>query len=231
MNIDVDIFEKLGYAVIQNVIDTETVVRITKQLENISSNESVKQRGGIRNLLHIAPFIKELAESNSIRETVELITRTNARVVRAIYFDKTPKANWKVAWHQDLTIAVRCKVEIDGFASWSIKAGVPHVQPPVSILEDILTVRIHLDETDESNGALKVIAGSHRHGRLGSESIKKLKNENATAICPVSQGGLMLMRPLLLHASSAAINPKHRRVVHLEYSSDKLPNGLEWFGT
>lgn len=231
MNIDSDVFEEFGYAIAQNIIDAETVVCITKKLETPSFNQSEKRHGGIRNLLHVAPFVKELADIESVREIVELIAGTNARVVRAIYFDKTPEANWKVAWHQDLTIAVRRKIESNGFASWSIKDGVPHVQPPDSVLENILTVRIHLDETDELNGALKVIAGSHRYGRLNGEDIQKLKSTSDVITCPVAQGGVMLMRPLLLHASSATTDPKHRRVIHLEYSSDKLPNGLEWFGT
>ena len=37
------------------------------------------------------------------------------------------------------------------------------------------------------------------------------------------------MRPLLLHASSIAIVPTHRRVIHLEYASQSLADGLEWY--
>jgi hypothetical protein len=82
------------------------------------------------------------------------VLRSGARVVRGIYFDKHKEANWKVAWHQDLTIAVHERADIDGYGSWSMKAGIPHVQPPVFVLQSMLTLRLHMDHTDESNGAL-----------------------------------------------------------------------------
>jgi ectoine hydroxylase-related dioxygenase (phytanoyl-CoA dioxygenase family) len=98
----------------------------------------------------------------------------------------------------------------------------------VAILEQMLTVRIHLDKTDASNGALKVIPGSHCDGKLNDLEIDRFKQNNST-ICTCESGGILLMRPLLLHASSAAIIPSHRRVIHLDYASCDLPNGLEWY--
>ena len=153
-----------------------------------------------------------------------------ARLVRGIYFDKHGNANWKVAWHQDLTITVRQRTEIEGYGPWSTKAGIQHVQPPVSILEKMLALRLHLDDTDESNGALRVIAGSHKHGRLDAHQIQmwKLQQDRITS-CPVTKGGVMVMRPLLVHASSAASNPGHPRVLHFEYSSADFPCGLKWY--
>jgi ectoine hydroxylase-related dioxygenase (phytanoyl-CoA dioxygenase family) len=151
-----------------------------------------------------------------------------AQVVRGIFFDKTPEANWKVAWHQDLTIAVRDKKEIAGFKGWSRKAGITHVQPPTWVLQKMLTLRLHLDDATEESGALKVIPGSHKHGRLSSTDIARVRRETPLVICPVKIGGVLAMRPLLLHSSSVSSASLHRRVIHLEFSAINLPGGLEW---
>ena len=149
--------------------------------------------------------------------------------MRGVYLDKHKDANWKVAWHQDLTIAVRQRKEVEGYGPWSIKVGIQHVQPPVAVLEKMLAVRVHLDDTDESNGALRVIPGSHRHGRLNSEDIQDWKASSTPVSCAVKRGGVMLLRPLLLHASSLAFAPGHRRVLHFEYAAGELGSGLEWY--
>jgi ectoine hydroxylase-related dioxygenase (phytanoyl-CoA dioxygenase family) len=231
----VEELETQGLAILENVIDDAIISELSNSLGKIGLNHTMSRRGdvafGIRELLNVAPAVRALASSPRIQNLVDSIAGKDAQVIRAIFFDKTPEANWKVAWHQDLTIAVHQKKEIEGFNRWSVKAGIPHTQPPVSILDNILTMRIHLDATDESNGALKVIAGSHKYGRLDAERIRKLKDAGEMVVCRVPKGGVLLMRPLLLHASSAGSNPAHRRVIHLEYSADKLPEGLEWYGT
>ena len=148
--------------------------------------------------------------------------------MRSLFFDKTPDANWKVAWHQDLTIAVQQKMETQDFGPWSVKEGVVHVQPPASLLERMLTIRVHLDDCDSDNGPLQVLSDSHRHGKLTTEQISELRKIIEPATCTIERGGAVLMRPLLLHASSPARIPKHRRVVHLEFATEPLPNGLQW---
>jgi ectoine hydroxylase-related dioxygenase (phytanoyl-CoA dioxygenase family) len=145
-----------------------------------------------------------------------------------LLFDKTPAANWSIGWHQDTAIAVREKVEAPGFFGWSVKAGVPHVHPPTQILESMITLRVHVDDCGEGNGPLRVIPGSHRHGRLSDEAIAK-RATGPEVICPLQAGGVLLMRPLILHASSPATTPQHRRVLHLEFAADPLPHGLEWY--
>jgi len=221
-----------GFAIIPHVLDDHTIAQIGEAIDGLAKTNATKQRAdstfGIRNLLTLVPPIAELARSAAVRACVEPILGSSARAVRGIFFDKTPDTNWKVPWHQDLSIAVKERHEVDGFGPWSVKAGTQHVQPPVEVLENMLTVRLHLDEADEENGALRVIAGSHRHGRLSAGEIQQWRAEGSTVSCPVPRGGALIMRPLLLHASSVATKPAHRRVVHLEFAGCDLPGGLEW---
>lgn len=181
----------------------------------------------VRNLLSI-PAIARWATSPSVRDLIEPILGPAAFAVRGILFDKTPTANWKVPWHQDLSIAVKQRVETPGFGPWSSKAGVPHVQPPQSVLEQMFTVRLHLDECGQDNGPLKVIPGSHRLGIMNEQQLSATVSAGPAAHCCVPCGGAVLMRPLLAHASSSAVVPGHRRVVHIEFSNGPLPLPLEW---
>src|SRR5262249_42817551 len=142
--------------------------------------------------------------------------------------DKSRAANWRVAVDQVLSMAAAERREAPGFTGGSVKEGVVHVQPPPKILEAMLSVRLHLDDCGDENGPLRVLPGSHRHGRLTSAEAERLEREGSAFVCRVRQGGVLLMRPLLLHASARAIRPTHRRVLHLEYASDPLPHGLRW---
>ena len=183
--------------------------------------------GGQRNLLD-RPDIIALANSRALLRLVEPVLGPYAFPVRAILFDKTPQANWKVAWHQDLTIAVRKRLPLPGFGPWSTKAGVIHVQPPVGYLEEMLSVRLHLDDCGPANGPLRVLPGSHRAGKIPEHQIPVWRTRLPEQICLVPRGCTMLMRPLLLHASSPATVATHRRVLHVEYASQPLLDGLEW---
>jgi ectoine hydroxylase-related dioxygenase (phytanoyl-CoA dioxygenase family) len=229
----VEAIERDGYAIVRDVIDGEAINLLVAEIENVSAGEAVRQRAGkpfgIRNLLNIVPSARALANDVRLRSLVEPVLGRRACVVRGIYLDKHRDANWKVIYHQDLTIAVRRQANVEGYGPWSMKAGIAHVQPPESFLENILTLRLHLDKADESNGALRVLPGSHKLGRLESRDIQMLKETRQTLICPVPKGGVMAMRPLLIHASSAASSPRHRRVLHVEYSSSDLTGGLAWY--
>jgi hypothetical protein len=176
--------------------------------------------------------VAALAASEKLCELVRphlTLSDTQApRPVRAIYFNKSPDSNWLVAWHQDLTICVQEKVDAAGFGPWSVKDDVPHVQPPIAMLENMLTLRLHLDDADETNGALKVLPGSHAHGRLPAEAIQRYRQETPEHLCTVRAGDALLMRPLLLHASGRSTADKQRRVLHIEYAGYDLPAGMQW---
>jgi len=156
------------------------------------------------------------------------IVGPNARPIKAILFDKSVESNWYVTWHQDLTIAVKEKVELEGFGPWSIKDGIQHVQPPREVLENIVSLRIHLDDCPEENGAIKFIAGSHKIGVMSSAEIGNHRDSNMHVCCPADRGDVIVMRPLILHSSSQSTIVNHRRVLHIEFAGADLPGGLVW---
>ncbi len=211
-----------GFALIPTFLEQDGLAALERVLP-----ESLGENGGIRNLLDI-PLIADLAERASVRGLVEPILGHDAFPVRAILFDKTPVANWKVSWHQDLTVAVTKRIDVPGYGPWSEKAGVWHVQPPAAVLQGMLAVRVHIDESGVTNGPLRVLPGSHRVGKLRDADIPAWRARIAEQICAVPRGGVVLMRPLLLHASSPALEPQHRRVIHIEFASARLAPGLEW---
>ena len=220
-----------GFAVVPGVLDEGALSSFEESLAGVESGAGVMRRGGVyavRNLLEVLPAARALANSPAVRALVEPLLGADCFAVRGVLFDKTPAAPWKVAWHQDLSIAVRARVGAEGFGPWSIKAGVPYVQPPARVLKGVLAVRLHLDHCDDSNGPLRVLPGSHLWGRLSAEEIARLRGQTRPVTCLVPRGGALLMRPLLLHSSPAPRLPRRRRVVHLEFAAEPLPYGLEW---
>jgi ectoine hydroxylase-related dioxygenase (phytanoyl-CoA dioxygenase family) len=233
MKYAVDEIESTGFALCENAINQDATASLIHGLESAAASRAALDRNGstfaIRNLLRDHAIIRQLADSPAIRSLIDPILGPSAIAVRGILFDKTPGANWKVPWHQDLSIAVTERIDLPGYGPWSMKAAVPHVQPPVEILQNMLTVRLHLDDCGADNGPLLVLPGSHAHGILNGGQIEKLRSTGQPIACTVNRGGAVLMRPLLLHASHSATSPNHRRVIHLEFASDVLPPPLRWF--
>jgi ectoine hydroxylase-related dioxygenase (phytanoyl-CoA dioxygenase family) len=220
-----------GFAVTPDCIQTSEVSNLTVTLDHLDTSNSIRRGNqvyAIRNLLDVLPAVRELANSRNVRDLVEPLLGTRCFVVKATLFDKRPEANWTVPFHQDLSIAVQEKSDAKGFGPWSEKKGVLHVQPPVEILEGMLALRLHLDDCDESNAPLRVIPGSHLHGRMNDAEIDEWTSTHPSVCCTVARGGVLVMRPLLLHASSPARSPARRRVIHLEFAAEKLPEGLQW---
>jgi ectoine hydroxylase-related dioxygenase (phytanoyl-CoA dioxygenase family) len=214
-----------GWVVTEPVVSPGETDRLIDALTPIQT--STHKRGGLRNLFAV-PEVRSLAQSSSVRAVAEAVLGASCIAVKATLFDKTPQANWKVSWHQDVTIAVRERASVDGFNPWSEKDGTPHVQPPAHVLEQMLAVRIHLDDCGLENGPVRVIPGSHRSGRLSDHAIDVLRTTRTPVACVAARGAILASRPLLLHASSPATSPGHRRVVHLEFAAGPLTDGLTW---
>ncbi|MEG3090939.1 phytanoyl-CoA dioxygenase family protein [Sphingomonas sp. PB1R3] len=150
------------------------------------------------------------------------------RPVRALLFDKADGGNWALAWHQDRTIEVAERREVAGFGPWTVKQGRIHVAPPVSLLEQMVTVRFHLDPVDADNAPLLVSPGSHRLGLIAEDAIAGVVDRMGEAVCLAEAGTVWLYRTLILHASARAMPGRHRRVLQIDLSADDLPGGLRY---
>ncbi len=217
-----DGIRKKGWAVTGSVVPHSTLDIVAASLAERGGDSL---RGGMRNLLDRV-CIRDLAES--VRCVATPVLGGACRAVRGLFFDKRPGSNWFVPWHQDLTIAVRERREVAGFGPWSIKEGVHHVQAPPHLLAGMLAIRIHIDPCGIGNGPLRLIPGSHRAGIFSPAEIERWVAGFEEEIGVAEEGSILAFRPLLLHASSAATQPTHRRVIHLEFAVCDLPGGLEW---
>lgn len=150
--------------------------------------------------------------------------------VRAIAFNKSPQSNWSLAWHQDRTIAVAKHERVSRYTNWSTKDGVAHVEPPFSLLERMITLRIHLDPVDSGNAPLMVALGSHKFGKLAESDIDDMVQNEVTMTCHAKAGDGWLYATPIVHASARSVVPESRRVIHLDFSRDALPAPLEWAG-
>ena len=223
----IETLERDGACVVPSLVEEEVVEQILAAISG--GGEELTRRGNgfaRRNVLDI-PAITVVAWHPAVRAAVEAVVGENARPVRGLLFDKTPEANWTVPWHQDRSIAVREKADVAGYGPWSTKVGVVHVQPPVEVLRSMVTVRIHLDDCGEDNGPLRVVPGSHRR-MLDANEVDAAVDAGPQKILTCPSGGSVVMRPLVLHASSPATSPRHRRVLHLEYAAVELEGGLAW---
>jgi len=221
--------EERGFCLVQKIADDDEISRLKTALaqSEIARAERLGQTYGARNLLHVAA-VRAAAANPKVTAYMQTLLGPAFQAVRGIFFDKTESANWPVPWHQDLSLAVRERRDLLGWSNWTVKRGVTHVQPPPEILSRMVGMRLHLDDCPSSNGPLRVISGSHRHGLLRRDEITVQAENPATPII-ANAGDALFMRPLILHASSPALMPRHRRVLHLEFApAGLLPCELDW---
>lgn len=219
-----------GFTIIDDIFTSEEVAVIIDAINNIDTTGPAFRKTSdlfaIRRFVKEVPAIGPLVFNSRLRSIIDHLFGPDYFLVKSIYFDKPEQSNWFVAYHQDLTISVDQKKQVIGFEQWTVKNYQYAVQPPVALLENIFTIRIHLDDTDENNGALKIVPGSHRKGIYRPDTIDW--NTEREMVCKVQSGGIMIMQPLLLHASNRTTNNNKRRVIHLEFSNQLLPGGLRW---
>jgi len=223
-------FRERGFAVFPHVLNDEVVDRLRTAIGDLPSSDAVRRKQnvyGVRNLLELAPAVRDVALDETVRQFVTPILGDGAFATRAVFFDKVAGANWALGWHQDSVIAVAERRDVPGFTAWGQKAGVWQVQPPAEVLANMVAVRVHLDDCGPDNGPLRVLPGSHRHGWV-EDDLDAWKRRVPEVACLTQAGGVVVMCPLLLHASSKATSPSHRRVVHIEFANSELPAGLEW---
>jgi hypothetical protein len=216
-----DQFTGQGFVLVKGVVDGAGCARLSENLKCAATG------AGSRNLL-AHEWCVALANSLHANFGVGARLPSDAVAVQCTYFDKGPDKNWLVGLHQDLSIPVVEHIDHTELRGWSEKEGMLFVQPPVSVLELLIAVRVHVDDAGAENGALRVVPGSHAFGRLTTVQAEQLKKERGEQVVEAPRGSALIMRPLLLHASSKALRPVPRRVLHFVFGPPQLPWGLRW---
>lgn len=222
--------EENGFSIIEEFYSNDEINDILFCIKNAEQGENsflkTKDLFAIRQLIKSIPELKALLFNNKLVDLVSSFSESNYFLTKAIYFDKPKESNWFVSYHQDLSIVVDKNVDLKNYQNWTFKKKQYGVQPPLKVLQDTITIRIHLDDTNENNGALKVVPKSHLKGIIRIDS--GIVATNKEHICKVKKGGVMLMKPLTLHASNRTKNNQQRRVIHLEFNKHELEKPLNW---
>jgi hypothetical protein len=180
-----------------------------------------------RNVRRLWPAAGTFWHRPSLGNRLSEVLGPSFGLVRVLFFDKPPRQTWALPWHKDLTVAVRDNRRTGTlFSKPTRKAGVPHAEAPLAVLQQMLTARVHLDDVTDENGPLRVIPGSHRTGKALTLDLAPPRILHAAA------GDALLMRPLVAHCSgkSHQDTTRHRRVLHLEFAaSPELPDGYAWY--
>lgn len=191
---------------------------------------AASQSGGTRCLL-ASPWCATLAQRLRMHPGLAPLLPAPSVAVQCTYFEKTAERNWLVPLHQDLSIPVAARVDAPSLRGWTDKEGVLFVQPSADILACMVAVRLHLDACEPQGGALRVVPRSHVHGVLPPEQARALRDTTGEVVCDAAAGAALVMRPLLLHASSKSTGRSRRRVLHFVFGPAALPLGLRWART
>ena len=202
--------EETGWALVSSGLEPSV-------LEDLRQSLFHKEAAGKRCLLD-EPLVRQTARVLGQKLMAQkILTRTIA--IQAIAFNKTAAKNWKVAWHQDLMFPFAKPVTTPGFDLPVKKEGIDYARPPAEILGRLLAVRLHLDDCGKNNGPLRISSGSHQYGIIPGHEVSTYVERLGESVCTATCGEMLLMRPLALHASSPALTPGHRRVLHFVYDS------------
>lgn len=233
MRIDTGSVQERGFEILFDVFHSDEIEALLSDLASINHHRS---RAGIRHMLH-NPAVATLARDSRLLGIAREVLGEKAFPFRATLFDKSPESNWLITWHQDTALPLAEKREVPGWGPWSVKEGVIYAHAPAGALSKILALRLHLDDCATDNGPLRVLPGTQAMGVLSDDQILNLaggnlaSGESAAGLSPVEclvpQGGVLAMRPLIVHASSKSQSQRPRRVLHIEYAaSAQLGEGM-----
>ena len=212
--------EQNGFAILPGLFSQEYLDRLLQEISELAPKRS---RAGVRHALGLAP-VARLARQPQMIHLAQEVLGPDAFPFRATLFDKSPRANWLVVWHQDTALPLRARIETPGWGPWSVKDGIPYAHAPTSALSKVLALRVHLDDSGAKNGPLRVLPGTHALGVQSDDSVDELAARIAPVDCVAAKGGVVAMRPLIIHASSKSHDEKPRRVLHIEYAA---PDSIE----
>jgi ectoine hydroxylase-related dioxygenase (phytanoyl-CoA dioxygenase family) len=210
----VDFVDSSGFWIEDNVFSDRECDNL---IEAVSLSLQRRSRAGARHLMSV-PAIEAAAKDERLLRIARRALGDGAVPFRATLFDKSARANWLVVWHQDTALPIASRNESTEWGPWSLKAGVLNAHAPAWALYRILALRISLDASTSDNGPLRVIPGSHLAGVLSDDEILDLARTREIVEALVPRGGVMAMRPLLVHSSSKARGAEPRRVLHIEYA-------------
>jgi ectoine hydroxylase-related dioxygenase (phytanoyl-CoA dioxygenase family) len=215
--------QKHGFAIIPELVRRQDIDGL---LEELNKANLPRSRAGMRHAMRL-PAVAAIARDARLMEIAQETLGRDAFPFRATLFDKSPTANWLVVWHQDTALPLQEPHEALGWGPWSVKNGVTYAHAPESALGEVLALRLHLDDSTAENGPLRVLPGTHTLGVLTDEALHDLSTKILAIDCIVPRGGVLAMRPLIVHASSKSQSDAPRRVLHIEYASS--PNIVDGF--
>lgn len=210
-----------GYAAVPGVLSARELIPVLVSLADL---KPLPHRAGIRHVLS-HPTVTVVAHGPRLMEIARAVLGDSALPFRATLFDKTPDANWLVSWHQDTALPLREMTDTPGWGPWSEKEGVIYAHAPSSALEQVLALRLHLDDCTAENGPLRFLPGTHELGILSEAEIERHATFQDPVEVLMAKGGVIAMRPLVVHASSKSRSQTPRRILHIEYSSTKEFHG------
>jgi hypothetical protein len=213
-----------GFEIVDSVL---SVAEVSQLLASLGSSGVGRSRAGARHLMQ-HPAVARTAHDERLLALARRFVGPDATPFRATLFDKSPSNNWLVVWHQDTALPLRVQRDVAGWGPWSVKSGITYAHAPADALSRVVALRLSLDASDLTNGPLRVIPETHCLGLLSDAEIARLVHERQPVDCVVGAGGVVAMRPLILHASSKAASDRPRRVLHIEYAESlAIGDGLD----
>jgi Phytanoyl-CoA dioxygenase (PhyH) len=215
-------FDACGYAIEPGVLSDAECARLEAAVSSVDL-----QGAGTRELLNF-DWAQRLAGQLRDVPSISALLGTSRTAIQCTYFAKVASRNWLVALHQDLSIPVAERVADAPCKAWSEKEGGWFCQPPTALLAQLIALRVHLDDSTEANGPLRIVPGSHRLGRIAHPEVAQHRHSLGEVACVAPRRAAVAMRPLVLHASSKSISNAPRRVLHYVFAPAELPWGLRW---
>jgi hypothetical protein len=214
-----------GYRIVSDVLDDAETADLLRAIEAL---DLVRGRAGARHLMQHGA-VRDVANDPRLTAIASEFLGPSAVPYRATLFDKSSARNWLIPWHQDTALPLRERRDgVAGWGPWSIKSGIIYAHAPATALSRVVAIRLHFDDSGQDNGPLRVLPGTHADGVLSESAIDRFVHEIPSVDCLVPRGGIIAMRPLLLHASSKADTDRPRRVLHIEYADSlDMPDGFQ----
>ena len=212
-----------GFAILPEVFSHEFLDGLLQQIGYFAPRRS---RAGLRHAMGLSA-VADLARRPEMIELAREVLGPDAFPFRATLFDKSAAANWLVTWHQDTALPLRSRLAVDGWGPWSVKKGIHYAHAPTSALSQVVALRVSIDDSTVENGPLRILPRTHALGVLSDDRVHEIATHSLPVDCVVPKGGVAIMRPLLIHASSKSHSDRPRRVLHIEYAaSDSIAEPL-----